>query len=86
MYKGFFDLFKDFNGYVQFFLLEDLEGKDGSVKFYLPFDSFASPPTFSDVSGYLTYKQKVAEFIYARSRRIAEYAKSSIFLGNTDDC
>lgn len=73
VYKGFFDLFKDFNGYVQFFLLEDLVGKDGSVKFYLPFDNFASPPTFSDVSDYLTYKQKVTEFIHARNRRIIEY-------------
>lgn len=75
VYEGFFDLFKNFNGHVQFFLSEDLVGKDGSIKFYLPFDSFASPPTFSDVSDYLTYKQKVTEFVYARSRRVMEYTK-----------
>lgn len=76
MYKGFFDLFEDFNGYVHFFLLEDLVDSDGNIKFYLPFDGFASPPIFIDIDDYLVYKKQVMEFIHARSHRIAEYANS----------
>ena len=76
VYKGFFDLFEDFNGYVHFFLLEDLVDSDGNIKFYLTFDGFASPPIFIDIDDYLVYKKQVMEFIHARSHRIAEYANS----------
>lgn len=40
VYKGFFAVFLDYNGYVHFFLLEDLVDRDGSVRFFLPFDGF----------------------------------------------
>jgi len=78
-YKDFFDLFQNFTGYVHFFLLEDLVMRDGSIRFFLPFDGFASPPTFTDIDDYLVYKNQVMEFIHARNRRIAEYSKNSVF-------
>lgn len=69
-YKQFFELFESFEGYIRFFLLNDLIDENESVKFYLPFDNFTSCPTFSSVDDYLTYKEGVTNFITARNRRI----------------
>ncbi len=43
-YASFFNLFHDFGGYVDFFLLQDLVDDGYSVKFFLPFESFNQPP------------------------------------------
>lgn len=72
-YKKFFDLFNNFIGYTQFFLLEDLLDKNSKVKFYLPFDDFKTQPTFSDIDEYLTYKEGVMNFIMSRNVRIGNY-------------
>lgn len=69
-YYAFFDLFKSFEGYIQFFLLDDLIDKDGNIKFYLPFDNFKSRPDFKNVDNYLIYKEKTLDFITARNKRI----------------
>ena len=70
-YQKFFDLFDDFRGYVDFFLLQDLVTENYSqVKFYLPFDDFKSAPNFRDITDYLLYKKRVIDFINARSNRI----------------
>jgi hypothetical protein len=73
-YASFFRLFQTFQGYVQFFLLDDLIDEQGDVKFYLPFDDFQSPPKFNDVADYLIYKSAVESFVSSRSRRIEAYA------------
>lgn len=70
VYKEFFDLFDNFAGYVQFFLLDDLVDDSGQVKFYLPFDDFKTPPKFSNISDYLEYKKKAVDFVKSRNRRI----------------
>ena len=75
-YKDFFDLFGDFMGYVQFFLLDDLVDESYQVKFYLPFDDFQTRPTFSYVDQYLLYNGRVLSFIKARNKRIADYVRS----------
>ncbi|MDR0546969.1 MAG: hypothetical protein LBG77_05235 [Dysgonamonadaceae bacterium] len=69
-YKNFFDLFGDFQGYINFFLLQDLIDERGQIKFYLPFDNFAKPPTFEGVDDYLLYKHGVLDFIRRRNERI----------------
>ena len=76
-YRNFFDLFGDFLGYVQFFLLNDLLDENTRIKFYLPFDSFNTRPSFSDVNQYLSYKERVVGFIKARNQRIASYSTGS---------
>ena len=44
-YSEFFDLFIDFRGCVDFFLLHDIVSEDClSVTFFMPFDNFKSPP------------------------------------------
>ena len=72
-YKGFFDLFDDFLGYIHFFLLDDLITKNEMIDFYLPFDGFATRPTFTDVNQYLLYKNRVVGFINSRNKRIDNY-------------
>lgn len=70
-YRGFFGLFGDFRGYVNFFLLHDLVTENYSqVKFYLPFDNFMSAPNFHCVNDYLIYQKRVIDFINKRNSRI----------------
>jgi len=74
-YKNFFDLFYNFKGYIDFFLLNDLVDENENIKFYLPFDNCKTRPTFKDVEEYLIYKEGVMNFIKARNKRIENYAK-----------
>ncbi len=74
-YKQFFDLFDDFTGYVNFFLLNDLVDKYNNIKFYLPFDDFSARPSFVDVNQYLLYKSGAVSFIRSRNKRIENYMK-----------
>jgi len=74
-YKDFFDLFDDFMGYIQFFLLDDMLDENKNIKFYLPFDNFKTRPTFTDVSEYQLYKKRVINFINSRNKRIDNYIK-----------
>jgi hypothetical protein len=70
-YQDFFGLFRDFRGYVDFFLLQDLVTENYSqIKFYLPFDNFMSSPNFHCVNDYLIYQQRVIDFINKRNSRI----------------
>ncbi|MDR1682284.1 MAG: hypothetical protein LBS25_02695 [Candidatus Symbiothrix sp.] len=69
-YKNFFNLFGNFGGYINFFLLGDLVDEHEQVKFYLPFDNFRHPPTFSGIDDYLLYKKRVIDFIRRRNERI----------------
>lgn len=71
-YRDFFALFETFDGYVDFFLLQDLVTADGStVTFFMPFDDFATPPIPQDVSTYIDYRRLSIAFIEARNHRIA---------------
>lgn len=72
-YPDFFELFVDFRGYVNFFLLQDLVSEDySSVKFFTPFDDFYNWPFPKTVEAYFAYKQLSIDFIEARNRRILE--------------
>lgn len=70
------NLFKDFRGYVEHFLLQDLVGSDfASVRFLKDFDDFSlkALPAAS-VEEYREYMRRSIAFIEARNRRIAAYA------------
>jgi len=75
-YTNFYDLFDDFTGYINFFLLNDLVDDNYNIKFYLPFDGFSTRPTFKDVDQYLLYKKRVIDFVQARNTRIDSYLAS----------
>jgi len=69
-FGSFFALFENFDGYVNFFLLQDLVSADGGVKFFLPFDNFSTPSLPRTVDEYQTYRESVTSFVAARNRRI----------------
>jgi hypothetical protein len=69
-YREFFSLFVDFDGYVQFFLLQDLLTVDREVNFFLPFADFDSPTLPATVDEYQAYRTSVTKFVVARNERI----------------
>lgn len=72
-YADFFTLFSSFEGYIDFFLLDDLMQND-RVKFYLPFDEEFGQPLPNTVDEYNEYMTKTMEFVAARNRRIEAWA------------
>lgn len=74
-YRDFFSLFERFENYVEFFHLQDLLDNSGRVRFYLPFDDFASPPSFRSAKEYTAYKNRVVEFVMARNDRIKAWSQ-----------
>lgn len=79
-YSDFFRLFIDFEGYVKFFLLEDLVYSDfSSIYFYLPHEeNFENSPRPNSVEDYLTYKEKSIAFVKARNQRVKEWVESNL--------
>lgn len=78
-YADFFHLFQDFQGYVDFFLYQDLTEEDYSkVRFWYPFDDFNTPPLPSNLEEYLSYKEKVIDFIKKRNDRIFSENKNRL--------
>ena len=72
-YQSFFDLFVDFKGYVDFFLLQDLVDKKYKIQFWLPFESFVNYIVIpGNMEEYQTYKANVLKFILKRNRRMEE--------------
>lgn len=78
-YSRFFELFRDFSGYVEFFLLADLVTEDlAAVRFFTPFEGFTSSPLPDSLESYRAYKKRAIEFIQARNRRILESSVAAI--------
>ncbi len=70
-YESFFDLFCDFKGYVDFFLLQDLVSPDySSIKYHLKHNSFNEYPLPKNVAEYLEYRENTINFIKKRGQRI----------------
>ena len=77
-YSDFFGLFGDFEGYVEFFLLQDLVTQESlEVRFFGPFDGFKSRPVPSTEIAYSAYRERAIEFVEARNRRIRSIAVKS---------
>lgn len=76
-YSDFFDLFQNFKGYVDFFLLQDLIEHDySSINFFLPFQTFDQSPLPKDIEEYQHYKRNLTDFITVRNQRIAKWSIS----------
>ncbi len=69
-YKDFFGLFVDFEGYVDFFHLQDLIGSHGRVAFSLPFDNFNRSPLPQTIDEYKRYKEHTLHLVTSRNERI----------------
>ena len=73
-YDDFFQLFANFRGYIDFFLLQDYVEKDYmSVKIAEPFDEFRSTPIPKTVDEYLSYMNMTSKLSEARNQRIKEF-------------
>lgn len=70
-YADFFLLFDNFQGYIKFFLLQDLVTEDFSrIKFFMPFENFKTPAVPKGLEAYVSYKNLVVKFINERNQRI----------------
>ena len=75
-YNTFFELFESFEGYVDFFLLNDLVA-DSRVKFFLPFTGgFGTRPLPATKPEYMEYMRNSMEFVLSRNKRIDHWAES----------
>lgn len=73
-YADFFEVFRDFKGYVEFFLLQDLVSEDSRrVEFFLPFQDFEEDPVPRDEAHYLSYQQLAVEFLNKRNARMVAW-------------
>jgi hypothetical protein len=76
-YSGFFDLFGDFDGYVGFWLLQDMISADGrSVDLFLSSDGFTRPSRPATLDDYAVYREKATAFVEARNRRMLNWVNS----------
>lgn len=74
-YSRFFDLFVDFRGYVDYFLLQDLVTPEyGAVLFFSDFDDFATAALPATLAEYEAYRTLTIKFVKARNARIEAYA------------
>ena len=81
-YADFFGLFRDFAGYFEFFLLQDLVTEVPlTVKFNMPFDDFTASPLPATPDAYVAYRKRAIEFIESRNRRIAAHVSARRLMG-----
>jgi hypothetical protein len=77
-YPDYFELFGDFRGHVDFFLLQDLVTDDyRTVRFFTPFANFTTPAVSMTLDEYRGYRQSTVDFVEARNQRIAAYCRAS---------
>jgi hypothetical protein len=75
-YGQFFSLFESFDGYVEFFLLQDLVNK-GKVKFLTDIDwPQSGGPYPKTLAEYEIYANRTIEFVVKRNRRIASWVSA----------
>jgi len=78
-YSDFFRLFRDFLGYVEFFLLQDLVTDDcEAVRFFTPFDDFKSSAVPSGLTSYLDYRTAAINFLRARNERMRHWSERAL--------
>ncbi len=71
-YKDFFDLFNDFYGYIDFFMLQDFIDEKEQIRFSLPFDNFNRSPLPQTIDEYKEYKIQTICLINSRNKRIVD--------------
>lgn len=75
--KDFFDLFVDFKGYVDFFLLQDCVDNNYQVKFWLDTPLFITDPMPNSVDSYFSWIETELDFVMKRGKRMEDFFKHS---------
>ena len=76
-YASFFNLFQNFKGYIDFFLLQDLVDKDYSkIIYWHPFINFHNSPMPKNLEEFSNYRDNVMSFITKRNQRILMFTKT----------
>ena len=76
-YEKFFQLFTDFKGYCEYFLLQDLILDNyKKIKYFLPFDGFKKNPKPKSTEEYDIFMNNCIDFITKRNNRIMQYIKN----------
>ena len=75
--SDFFELFSSFEGFVDFFALQDLvDSKYSTVKFFLPFDeTFPLKPFPKDLDEYDVFIRNTLGFVLSRTKRLTNYSQ-----------
>jgi len=73
-YGDFFAIFQNFEGYIDFFFLNDLV-ESGAVKFMLPFENFQRDGYPLDVAEYQVIMSSTMKFVRGRNQRIEKYCE-----------
>ena len=76
--RNFFNLFIDFKGYVDFFLLQDCVDEDYNVKLWLNTELFETKPMPKDMETYKNWINSQLEFVAKRNDRIKQYIQQWI--------
>lgn len=77
-HNAFFQLFDDFQGYIEFFLLQDIVSHGYStVRFFAPFDDFHPWPLPASAAEYHSYRDHATTFLRARNDRISQSIRES---------
>jgi hypothetical protein len=77
-YCNFLRLFQSFEGFVDFFLLQDMVSPCyTSVKLAEPFNNFSTPPVPQSVREYESYIEHTLNLVRARNERIAQWSISN---------
>lgn len=72
-YSDFFDLFRDFAGYVDFFFLDDLVDGSSQVRYFHTFTEFGPGLLPDTVESYRDYRKRTLDFVRARNQRIQQW-------------
>ena len=73
--REFFNLFVDFKGYVDFFLLQDCVDENYNVKMWLDTHLFDSMPMPKNLDEYYKWIDTQLDFVAKRGKRIEDYCK-----------
>jgi len=74
-YSDFFNVFKSFESYIDFFMLQDFIEKNGEIKFSLPFDDFKRSALPENKEEYVSYMENTIDLIDRRNERILKRMK-----------
>ncbi len=79
-YSDFFKIFKNFKGYIDFFMLQDFIENTEKIRFFLPFDNFNRSALPENKVEYEQYMNNTIKVIDKRNKRILKRMNAGVQL------